>query len=100
MGKIKGAPKTGGRTAGTPNKVTGALKEFLVSLINQNKQQIEADLRELSPKDRLIILERFLQYVIPKSGLIGDFEETPKSVIRIVPALKNTFASSENEIDD
>lgn len=66
MSRAKGTPKTGGRCAGTPNKVTGTLKEFVASLIDQNRGQIEKDLQELEPKDRLTILERLMGYVMPK----------------------------------
>ena len=58
--------KTGGRQKGTPNKVTGLLKEWVCELIESNKEQIKADLATLSPKDRVMMLERFLSYVLPK----------------------------------
>ena len=41
MSRTKGTPKTGGRKAGTPNRVTGTLKEFVSNLIDQNMEQIE-----------------------------------------------------------
>ena len=66
MSRAKGTPKTGGRSAGTPNRVTGTLKEFVADLIDQNREQIEKDLKRLEPKDRLTILERLMGYVIPK----------------------------------
>lgn len=66
MSRIKGSIKTGGRKSGTPNKVTGTLKEFITDLINQNRSQIERDLNLLQPRERLMILERLMQYIIPK----------------------------------
>lgn len=63
----KGTPKTGGRTKGTPNKVTGTLKEFVANLIDQNREQMERDLKSLSPRDRLYALDKFMQYVLPKN---------------------------------
>lgn len=66
MGRTKGTPKTGGRQAGTPNKVSGTLKEFLASAIDENREQVREDLKRLEPKDRLMIIERFMQYVTPK----------------------------------
>ena len=53
MSRVKGTPKTGGRKAGTPNKITGTLKEFLSDLIDDNREQIKQDLESLSAKDRL-----------------------------------------------
>ena len=49
-----------------PNKVTASLRTFVAEIINKNKRQINKDLKALSPKDRLIIIERLMQYVIPK----------------------------------
>lgn len=70
--------KTGGRTRGTPNKVTATLKEFITDIIDKNRKQMQKDLQELEPKERLQILERLMQYVIPKQqaqSLNVDFEQ-------------------------
>ena len=71
MGRKKGLPKTGGRQAGTPNKVSGTLKDFFSSLIDDSKEQIVLDLKALSPKDRLSIIERLLQYILPKQQAVS-----------------------------
>lgn len=84
MARQKGTPKTGGRKRGTPNKVTGTLKEFVANLIDQNREQMERDLRSLNPKDRLFFLERLIQYVLPKNQSVdvgnNAFEELMKSL--------------------
>lgn len=59
-------PKTGGRKLGTPNKATATLKEFICSLIDDNRMQIVADLQALKPYHRLAVLERLICYVLPK----------------------------------
>ena len=64
MARPKGTPKTGGRVKGTPNKVTYSLKEWITSLIDKQRTQIEQDLQELEPKERL----QMMQYVIPKQA--------------------------------
>lgn len=69
-GRPKGTPKTGGRKKGTPNKATAAVRSWLVDLIHSNRQRIMQDLDELEPKDRLMILERFMQYVVPKQQAV------------------------------
>lgn len=66
MSRIKGTPKTGGRAKGTPNKVTATVKDWISQLIDDNRNQIEKDIKKLSPKDRLQVFEKLMQYVIPK----------------------------------
>lgn len=58
--------KTGGRAKGTPNKTTSAVRDWLISLINNSRSQIEKDLKSLEPKDRLLMIEKLLPYVMPK----------------------------------
>lgn len=36
--------RLGGRAKGTPNRFTGELREWLEQLINDNREQIQADL--------------------------------------------------------
>jgi uncharacterized protein (UPF0305 family) len=67
MGLKKG--QTGnpnGRPKGVQNKVTREVKGWLSGLIDKNRKQIEKDLKALEPKDRLLIIEKFMQYTIPK----------------------------------
>lgn len=66
--KNDGRGRLGGRIKGTPNKVTGTLKNWITDLINSNRLQMENDLQKLDPKDRLIFLEKLMQYVIPKQA--------------------------------
>ena len=58
-----------GRPKGTPNKVTSDLKNRLQKIIDG--YEIESDLKQLEPKDRLVIIERLMQYVIPKQQSIN-----------------------------
>lgn len=66
MARPKGTKKTGGRKKGTPNKVTESTRHWIGRLIEDNKAQIEEDLKALEPKERLQVLERFMQYTLPK----------------------------------
>lgn len=77
LGRPKGTPKTGGRQKGTPNKVTASVKEWLSALIDKNRRQVERDLKQLEPRERLIMLEKLMQYVVPKQQAVSaivDFE--------------------------
>ena len=66
MSRAKGSEKTGGRTKGTPNRVTISLRKFVANLIDDNRGQIKKDLKSLKPKERLVLLEKLMQYVLPK----------------------------------
>jgi len=66
MAKEKGTAKTGGRQIGTPNKITSTIRNWLVELINNNRNILEADLLKLEPKDRLAMIEKLLPYILPK----------------------------------
>lgn len=55
-----------GRPKGKPNKVTGDVRRWLAELIDGNRAQIKKDLKALSPKDRLLVLEKLMHYVVPK----------------------------------
>ena len=64
-----------GRPKGTPNKITADLREFISLLLNDNLEQLRADFEQLEGKDRLIMMERLLGYVLPKLSNITMNEE-------------------------
>ena len=66
MGREKGQQKTGGRTAGTPNKVTSDLRGWINELLDSNRQQIAKDIKQLEPHQRVAIFEKMLGYALPK----------------------------------
>lgn len=70
MGRAKGTPKTGGRKKGTPNKATATLKEWLISLLDNNRKQVEQDLQALEPKERLHYLFKLIEYAMPKQAAV------------------------------
>ena len=70
MARPKGMPKTGGRQKGTPNKVTSSVKGWLSCLIDKNRRQIEKDLKAVKPLERLQMLEKLMQYVVPKQNTV------------------------------
>jgi len=63
---MKKRVKTGGRQRGTPNKDNAALKDWVSALIDNNRSQLERDLKKLSPKDRWMVIERLMNYTLPK----------------------------------
>ncbi len=60
-----------GRPKGTPNKITADMRGWLTAVIDKNRKQMEKDLKRLEPKDRLQILEKLMQYVIPKQQAVS-----------------------------
>ena len=68
--KNDGRGRLGGRQKGTPNKVTADIREWLTDLINKNRKQMEKDLKALEPRERLQVLEKLMQYAIPKQQAV------------------------------
>ncbi|AGB29620.1 hypothetical protein Prede_2356 [Prevotella dentalis DSM 3688] len=64
--KNDGKGRIGGRQKGTPNKVTASVKDWVAQVIDKNRRQMERDIKALEPKDRLQMLEKLMQYVVPK----------------------------------
>ena len=62
----KGKPKTGGRTIGTPNAVTKNLRERVRELLENQFDQVAADLVGLEAKDRVSAWLKMSEFVLPK----------------------------------
>lgn len=82
MSRAKGTPKTGGRKAGTLNKTTSDLKKWVTRLIKDNMVQVTKDFKTLSPRDRILILERLFPYVLPKQQAIAGYIQNDVKVDR------------------
>ncbi len=70
--------KTGGRIAGTPNKVTGTMRANINNFLAENWEQVQADFKALEPKERLIFYEKLMSYGLPKlqsTTLTTDFDK-------------------------
>jgi hypothetical protein len=59
-GNVNGRPK------GTPNRVSTELRKWVSNLIDENREQIKKDLMSVEPEKRLAMLEKLMQYVLPK----------------------------------
>lgn len=60
--------KTGGRTKGTPNKATVMNKQLINNLLASYSDSglMSKDFMSLEAKDRMMIAEKLMQYVMPK----------------------------------
>jgi hypothetical protein len=63
--------KTGGRGAGTPNKITSDLRKTLKGIIAAELELLPATLEGLPPKERLELLIKLLPFAMPKIDSIG-----------------------------
>jgi hypothetical protein len=63
--------KTGGRVAGTPNKVTSELRETLKAIVASELESLPETLEQLQPKERLDLVIKLLPFCMPKVSSIG-----------------------------
>lgn len=73
--------KYGGRTIGTPNKLSAEIKSILKDILVKEIQHISVHLEQLSAKDRLDILTKLLPYVISKEIELGFATTIPQIIV-------------------
>ena len=92
--KNDGKGRIGGRAKGTPNKVTASLKEFIKNLIDNNRSQIIADMKELEPYPRLLFIERLIGYVLPRQSSVdiqSQIDAEYKALERLIDDAPDEF---------
>ena len=92
-GRQKGTIKTGGRQKGSPNKVTSAVKECISKMLTDytNSKTFLKDFAELEPKERLMIAEKLMNYVVPKmqSVAVEDVNKDKNSTVAMLIQLRD-----------
>jgi len=78
--------KTGGRTKGTPNRNTTEIREQFQSLINDNLEQMDKDLKALEPKDRIKAIIDLAKFCVPTLKAI-DYTDNNTDKERISPVI-------------
>jgi hypothetical protein len=63
--------KTGGRVAGTPNRVTSELRKTLKGIIASELESLPTTFEQLQPKERLDLLIKLLPFCMPKVNQIS-----------------------------
>lgn len=101
--------KTGGRKAGTPNKVTKAVRESLkdaitgyLNGINDKGYSLASDLMSIEePAGRLAMIAKFLPYVAPKLQSISFSGDDTRnlSVEQTLMGLDKTFKKEDTTIN-
>ncbi len=100
--------KTGGRKAGTPNKVSGAIRKAISNAIDgyYTSEQFISDLSALKPVERVTAMEKLAQYALPKlqsTTLDATVEKRKTIEDRLIAACKEDGGGNkteEEEIDD
>ena len=76
MGLHKGHTNNpNGRPAGTPNKVTSATKDWILAIIEENKDKIRDDLKSMDSETRVKAVFSLLNFVTPKQQSISIEEQ-------------------------
>ncbi len=55
----------GGRPSGSRNKVTSSIKESYIKLVENNIDQLDADLKSLAARDRIKAIIELSKFIIP-----------------------------------
>jgi hypothetical protein len=74
----------GGRPKGSKNKINSNIREMFEQLVNYNLVNMQTDLNELSPKDRLEILLKLSEFIIPKLNRVDNTLSTENEQIDII----------------
>lgn len=99
MGQKKGQtgnPK--GRPRGTPNKISGTVKEWIAAIIDGNRKQFEEDLAALEPGERVRVISNLLQYVTPKMQSISPDELLEAEYKKLEELLESAPDEAVNKI--
>ena len=87
--------KYGGRTKGTPNKLTSEIKDKLSTIINEAIDSIDLD--DMSKAEKLKLIQLGLPYVMTKPQQEEPQQEEQKFTVEIIKTLN---AYSDNQIDN
>ena len=75
MSRPKGLPKTGGRKAGTPNKASTDIKQWVAKILADNREEFVLRLAKLEDRDYIKTITGLLSYVVPKMSPYSIEEE-------------------------
>lgn len=83
--------KYGGREAGTPNKVTKNMREFIGSLLMENIIQFKADFKALTARERVEVYCKLLTFVVLKMQSIELTEQEKPKERDLIPEEAREF---------
>lgn len=86
-----------GRPKGIPNKSTNDLRQWVGDFIDGQREQILQDWQALEPKDRIMMFEKLMRFVLPTlqaTTLQTDFDRmTDDQLDRIIFELKQEIST-------
>ena len=77
--------KYGGRTKGTPNKLTSKIKEKLSCIISEAINSL--DIESMSKSERLKLIQLGLPYIVTKPQIEEPVQQEQKFQIEIIDSL-------------
>ncbi|MBN8677868.1 MAG: hypothetical protein J0M29_06560 [Chitinophagales bacterium] len=67
----KGKIKTGGRKPGSTNLIGKDLRGRVLEIVERNLSGLEGVLEQMEPKDRVAVILKMMEFVLPKGGSIS-----------------------------
>ena len=58
--------KTGGREAGTPNKISAEVKDVLKLIIQKQLKTLDTDLNKLPAKEKWFLISKLLPFIVSR----------------------------------
>ena len=77
----KGRPKTGGRKAGTPNKITKEKREMIARFIDEEWEDFKTAFKKLTPGQKCNVMVNMLPFAFPKLAHIDYKDNTPANTL-------------------
>lgn len=60
-----------GRLKGIPNRTTSEVRKVIINILHDNVEQINEDLKALTPKDRIAALVALAQLALPRLSAVA-----------------------------
>jgi len=89
-----------GRPKGTPNKVTGQLRESIADFIEGNFAEVVKTWQQMEPRDKLTFYRDLIQFVIPKmqsADITSHNEMTAEEATDLMNKYHNQIANNIEE---
>lgn len=87
--------KFGGRKKGTPNKSTKEIREMLKTLVSNNIEQLDEDIKQLEPVQRIKAIIELSRFVIPTLKAV---ENTQNNIQNFTPVqIKATIINNKSQ---